>query len=121
MQDNTDDYEASKITIQTEDRWCEVPEWNKFQAEKQAIKDKYPSQPWVVTHKDGRGNYKNPFEQEWWDDWQAYKKELTDLMLDEYGNFSKFLFEIRPEREDLKTRIWLRGAYHTDAYKKKRS
>jgi len=112
MRKEDKEYQSSKITIQTDDRWCEIKEWNLFQEEKQKIKDKYPSKPWVVKEL-GAGNHKQLPEEGWWEDWQKYKKEVTDLMLDVHGNFSKFLFEIRPEREDLKTRIWLRGKYNT--------
>ena len=110
------DYQSNKITIQTEDRWPELKEWRDFQKEKEAIKLKYPSKPWQTSAVSGRGNYKNPFEQDWWNEWQAYKKEVTDLMLAKRGNFSKFLYQIKPEREDIGIRIWLRGAYNTDYY-----
>ena len=114
------DYQASKITIQSDDRWCEIEEWNKFQEQKKKIQSKYPTKPWEVSKSSGQGNKKDPYNSEWWEDWQKYKKEITDLMLDEYGNFSKFLFEIRPERADLKTRIWLRGHHNTEYKRNKK-
>jgi len=119
MSKKEQEYVGGKITIQTEDRWPQIKEWREFQKEKQAIKDKYPSKPWEVHVSSGRGNKKDPYNKEWWEDWQAYKKEITDLMLDEYGNFSKFLYEIKPEREDIGIRIWLRGAYNTEKYNRK--
>ena len=115
-EDKEIDYQSNKITIQSEDRWPEIKEWREFQKEKEKIKERYESKPWE-TKKSARGNAKDPFEQDWWDDWCRYKKEVTDLMLKEHGNFSKFLFEIRPEREDIGTRIWLRGKYNTEYYK----
>ena len=114
------DYIASKITIQHEYRFPEIKEWVKFQEEKKKIQAKYESKPWDM-HEHGRGNYKDPYNKEWWDEWQQYKKEITDLILKPNGNFTKFLYEIRPEREDLKTRIWLRGHHNTESKRKKRS
>ena len=117
---HNDDYIAGKITIQSEDRWTEIEEFNLFQEEKKKIKEKYESKPWDM-HEQGRGNHKQPFDSEWWDEWQKYKKEITDLILKPNGNFTKFLYEIRPERSEAATRIWLRGKHNTEKYRKKRS
>jgi len=114
-EDKEIDYQSNKITIQSEDRWPEIKEWREFKKEKEKIKERYPSKPWIVKEL-GPGNHKQLPEEGWWEDWQRYKKEVTDLMLTEHGNFSKFLFEIRPEREDIGTRIWLRGKYNTEKY-----
>ena len=118
---NNQEYISGKITIQKEDRWTEIKEFNLYKEEKQKIKDKYPSKPWEVYVSSGKGNSKDPYSAEWWDDWCKYKKEITDLMLEPYGNFSKFLYKIRPERDDAEMRIWLRGRYNTEKYTKKRS
>jgi len=117
---HNDDYIAGKITIQHEFRFPEIKEWVKFQEEKKKIQDKYESKPWDM-HEQGKGNYKDPYNSEWWDEWQKYKKEITDLILKPKGNFQKFLWEIRPEREEAGMRIWLRGHHNTEKYRKKRS
>ena len=114
-EDKEINYIANKITIQQTDRWPEIKEWREFQKEKEKIKKRYPSRPWDIHTKPGTGN--NEPEEGWWEDWQRYKKEVTDLMLTENGNFSKFLYKIRPEKADVATRIWLRGKYNTDYYK----
>jgi len=115
MNKKKQEYIGGKITIQSEDRWSEIKEWREFKKEKEKIKERYPSKPWVVKEL-GPGNHKHLPEEGWWEDWQKYKKEVTDLMLDEYGNFSKFLYKIKPEREDVAIRIWLRGKYNTEKY-----
>jgi hypothetical protein len=115
------EYNSGRITIQYESRFSEIEEWNEFQREKKEIQDKYPSKPWEVHISSGRGNKKDPYEQEWWDEWQSYKKEITDLILEPNGNFSKFLYEIRSEREDVVARVWLRGKYNTEKYMKTRT
>ena len=112
------EYIGGKITIQSEDRWSEIKEWNLYKEQKKKIQEKYESKPWYQEGL-GPGNHKPPFDKEWWEEWQSYKKEITDLLLKPKGNFTKFLYQIRPERHDAEVRIWLRGAYNTDAYKKK--
>lgn len=116
-----ENYEAGKITIQHEYRFTEIKEWVKFQEQKQKIQDKYPNKPWEVHISSGQGNHKDPFEQGWWEEWQKYKKEITDLILKPNGNFTKFLYKIRPEKQDAEVRIWLRGKFNTEAKQKKRS
>jgi len=117
MNKRKQEYIGGKITIQTEDRWPEIEEYNLYKEEKQRIQDKYPNKPWKVQVSSGKGNTKDPFEKDWWDDWLRYKKEITDLILKPNGNFTKFLYEIRPERSESATRIWLRGRFNTDYYK----
>ena len=114
------EYIGGKITIQSEDRWSEIKEWNLYKEQKKKIQEKYESKPWDNNGSSGQGNVKDPFVQEWWDEWQKYKLEITDLILKPNGNFTKFLYQIRPEREDAATRIWLRGKFNTETYKKKR-
>ena len=114
-------YEAGKVTIQHEYRFTEIEYWNEFQREKQAIQDKYPSRPWETYTDGGRGAYSNIPEEGWWEEWCSYKKEIADLMLDEYGNFSKFLYEIRPARDTIPVDVWMRGKYNTEAYMKTRN
>ena len=121
MSKKKQEYVSGKITIQSTDRWIEIDEWNLYNEEKQKIQEAYPNKPWEVHISSGQGNYKDPFEQEWWDEWCSYKKEITDLLLEPNGNFSKFLYEIRPEREDAETRIWMSGRYNTDKYMKTRN
>lgn len=115
-----ENYNRGKITIQQTDRWIEIDEWNLYKEEKKAIQDKYPTKPWYRDEL-GKGNYKEPFDKEWWDEWQEYKKEITDLLLEPNGNFSKFLYEIRPERGEAEVRVWMRGRYNTDTYMKTRN
>ena len=111
-----EEYEAGGVTIQHEYRFGEIEEWNLFQEEKKKIQDKYPTKPWITSAVEGRGNYKNPYNEEWWKDWQAYKKEILDLILSPNGNFGKFLYEIRPERDRRPIDTWMRGKYNTDYY-----
>lgn len=115
------DYTANKITIQSSERWEEIEEWNEYRKEKKQIQDKYPSKPWITSDIEGRGNYKNPFEQEWWDAWCKYKNEIADLLLKPEGNFDKFLWKIVPEREELIIKTWMRGRYNTETYMKTRN
>ena len=119
MSKREQEYIGGKITIQSEDRWSEIEEFNLYHEEKKKIQEKYESKPW---HQKGLGpgNHKPPFDKEWWDEWQKYKNEITDLLLQPNGNFSKFLYQIRPEREDAAIRIWLRGSHNTETYKKNR-
>ena len=117
MNKRKQEYIGGKITIQTEDRWPEIEEYNLYKEEKQRIQDRHPSKPWEVQVSSGKGNTKDPFEKEWWDEWLRYKKEITDLILQPNGNFTKFLYQIRPERSESATRIWLRGRFNTDYYK----
>ena len=117
MNKRKQEYIGGKITIQTEDRWPEIEEYNLYKEEKQRIQDRHPNKPWEVQVSSGKGNTKDPFEKDWWDDWLRYKKEITDLILKPNGNFTKFLYEIRPERSESATRIWLRGRFNTDYYK----
>ena len=116
-----ENYEAGRITIQHEHRFGEIEYWNKFQEQKKKIQSKYPTKPWEVSKSSGKGNKKDPYNSEWWEDWQVYKKEITDLILSPHGNFTKFLYEIRPARDTMPIDIWMRGKYNTDAYNKKRS
>jgi hypothetical protein len=120
MSKQKQEYIAGKITIQKEGRWPEIKEWREFQKEKEKIKERYPSKPWEVYVSSGKANTKDPYSAEWWDDWCKYKKEITDLLLEPYGNFSKFLYKIRPERDDAEMRIWLRGRYDYKAIKKEK-
>jgi len=113
------EYIGGKITIQSEDRWNEIEEFNLYHEEKKKIKEKYESKPWLTMNSSGQGNKKDPYEQEWWEEWCKYKKEISDLLLQPDGNFTKFLYQIRPEREDAEVRIWLRGAYNTEKYNRK--
>ena len=46
---------------------------------------------------------------------------MGDLLLKTNGNFSKFLWEIRPERGEAEVRVWMRGAYNTEKYMKTRN
>ena len=121
MSKKKQEYVAGKITIQQTSRWKEIDEWNLYREEKKAIQDKYPNKPWHVQASPGPGNHKDPFEKEWWDEWQEYKKEITDLLLEPNGNFSKFLYEMRPERGEAEVRVWLRGRYNTEKYMKTRN
>jgi hypothetical protein len=114
-----ENYESDRISIQNSDRWHELESWNQFQKEKKAIQDKYPSRPWDTQPITGPGNSKNIPEEGWWEEWCSYKKEITDLMLNTNGSFSEFLYEIRPEKKDIETRIWLRGRYNTEKYNRK--
>ena len=114
-----ENYESGKITIQYPDRFHEIEEWNEFQQEKKEIQDRYPSKPWQVHMPKTSGRYNDPFEQDWWDDWCSYKKEIADLILKTNGNFSKFLYQIRPERGEAEMRIWMRGRYNTEKYNRK--
>ena len=119
MSKRKQEYIGGKITIQTEDRWPDIEEYNLYKEEKQRIQDKYPNKPWEVQVSSGKGNTKDPFEKDWWDEWLRYKKEITDLILQPNGNFTKFLYEIRPERSEAATRIWLRGKFNTEKYNRK--
>ena len=119
MSKRIQEYVGGKVTIQTEDRWNEIEEYNWYLEEKQKIQDRYPNKPWETTNSSGQGNKKDPFEQEWWDEWCKYKKEITDLLLQPKGNFTKFLYEIRPEKSEAATRIWLRGRFNTEKYNRK--
>ena len=121
MSKKKQEYVSGKITIQTTDRWIEIDEWNLYNEEKKAIQDKYPNKPWEVHISSGQGNHKDPFEKEWWDEWQEYKKEITDLILKPNGNFTKFLYQIKSEKEDVVIRTWLRGSYNTEKYMKTRN
>ena len=121
MSKKKQEYVPGKITIQTEDRWNEIKEFNLYHEEKKAIQDKYPTKPWQVQVSPGPGNHKDPFEKEWWDEWQEYKKEITDLILKPNGNFTKFLYQITSEKEDVVIRTWLRGSYNTEKYMKARN
>ena len=121
MSKRKQEYIGGKITIQTEDRWPDIEEYNLYKEEKQRIQDKYPNKPWETKNSSGKGNTKDPFEKDWWDEWLRYKKEITDLILKPDGNFTKFLWEIRSERTEAAMRIWLRGKHNTETYKKKRS
>lgn len=114
-----ENYETNRITIQHEHRFGEIKEWNLFQEEKKKIQDKYSTQPWITSAVEGRGNYKNPFEEEWWEEWCKYKKEITDLILKVNGNFDKFLYKIRPARDTMPIDVWMRGRYNTDGYKRR--
>jgi len=116
-----ENYEAGKITIQHEYRFPEIKEWVKFQEQKQKIQDKYPNKPWEASKSSGQGNKKDPYNSEWWEDWQKYKKEITDLLLKPKGNFTKFLYEIRPARDTMPIDVWLRGRYNTETYTKTRN
>ena len=116
-----EEYEAGRVTIQHEYRFVEIEEWNLFQEEKKKIKDKYPSQPWEAQKSKGSGNHQDPYDEEWWQEWQSYKKEITDLLLKANGNFGKFLYEIRPERDIRPIDTWLRGKYNTETYNKTRN
>ena len=115
-----ENYEAGRVTIQHEYRFGEIEYWNLYKAEKQKIQDKYPSKPWYRDEM-GKGNHKEPFDNEWWEDWKSYQKEITDLLLKPKGNFTKFLYEIRPARDMMPIDIWLRGAYNTETYMKTRN
>ena len=116
-----ENYEANRITIQHEHRFGEIEYWNKFQKEKKKIQDKYPTKPWEVHKPTQAGRYKDPYNSEWWEEWKSYKKEITDLLLKPKGNFTKFLYEIRPARDMMPIDIWMRGRHNTEAKQKKRS
>lgn len=111
-----ENYETGKVTIQHEYRFTEIEYWNEFQREKKEIQDRYPNQPWLIDTKRGLAN--NRPEEGWWKEWKQYQKEITDLMLKPYGNFDKFLYEIRPARDMMPIDIWMRGKYNTDGYNK---
>ena len=121
MSKRKQEYIGGKITIQTEDRWPDIEEYNLYKEEKQRIQAKYPNKPWETKNSSGKGNTKDPFDKDWWDEWLRYKKEITDLILKPDGNFTKFLWEIRSERTEAAMRIWLRGKYNTETYMKTRN
>ena len=116
-----ENYETDRPSIQNSERWEEIKYWNKYLKEKKKIQDKYPNKPWEVHISSGRGNHKDPYNSEWWEDWQNYKREITDLILKPNGNFTKFLYEIRPERDRIPIDTWLRGSYNTEKYVKMRN
>lgn len=116
-----ENYESGRVTIQHEYRFPEIPEWNLFQEEKLKIQERYPNKPWEASKSSGQGNHKDPYNSEWWEDWQNYKREITDLILEPHGNFTKFLYEIRPVRDKLPIDVWLRGRYNTETYTKTRN
>lgn len=113
-------YEVDRITIQNSERWDEIEYWKLYIEEKKQIQDKYPNKPW---YRDdiGKGNHREPFDKEWWDEWCRYKKEIADLLLKPNGNFDKFMYEIRPERERIPIDTWMRGKYNTDGYKNRKN
>ena len=114
------DYVSGRITIQQQKRFKELESYRIFLQEKKKIQNKYPTKPWDTRHPDGQGNYKNPFEQKWWDDWQLYKKEISDLMFQPNGAFQDFVWEICNEKDEVAMKVWLRGRYDYDAIKKER-
>ena len=114
-------YEKDRVTIQYPDRFHEIPEWNKFQEEKKKIKDKYPNKPWEVHISSGKGNHKDPYNSEWWEDWQNYKREITELMFKTNGNFDKFHRQLVSGRDSMAIETWLRGKYNTEKYMKTRT
>jgi len=115
---SNENYESGKVTIQQQDRFTELKDYVDYLKQKKIIQDKYPNKPWDTSL--GQGNHKNPYEQDWWDDWISYKKEISDLMFKPNGSFQKFTWKIQPERNDLAMRVWLRGKYDYEAIKKER-
>lgn len=108
----------TRITIQSQDRFEEIEYYRNYLKEKEAIQAKYPTKPWEYIVSAGRtsNEYCTPTK-EWWDDWQLYKKEITDLLLQPDGNYQNFLWEIKDDRSEKETEIWLRGRYNTDGHK----
>ena len=93
----------NKITISTQHLFTELDSYNSFLEKKKAIQSKYPSKPWHIITKPGAAN--NSPEEGWWNDWIAYKKEITDLILEPSGDFQQFVWELISEKdEDLMNR-----------------
>ena len=114
------DYVSGRITIQQQKRFKELESYRIFLQEKKKIQNKYPTKPWDTRHPAGQGNYKNPYEQHWWDDWQEYKKEISDLMFQPNGAFQDFVWEICNEKDEVAMKVWLRGRYDYEAIAKER-
>ena len=91
----------NKVTLSTGHRFEELESYRNFLKEKKIIQAKYPSKPWNVHAGNGRpGNHKDPFDTDWWNDWQSYKKEITDLILTPNGNFQQFTWELISEKNE---------------------
>lgn len=91
----------NNITIQNPHRFKEIKSYQKFQKEKAKIQKKYASRPWDL-HDLGQGNIKDKFTEEWWSDWQNYKKELLDIMLKPNSSFQQFVWDIESPSQQLK-------------------
>ena len=90
----------NKITIATQHLFEELESYREYIKEKELIQKKYSSKPWEVHVSSGRGNHKDPYTDEWWNDWLAYKKEITDLLLKPSGNFQTFIWELISEKDE---------------------
>lgn len=90
----------NKITIATQHLFTELDSYNSFLEKKKAIQSKYPSKPWDIHSSLGAGNHKDPYTDEWWNDWTAYKKEITDLILEPSGDFQQFVWELISEKDE---------------------
>ena len=99
----------NKINIQHLDKFIELKSYQKYLKEKEKIQKKYPSKPWITSHSKGRGNYKNPYEENWWNDWLKYKQEMIDLLFKPNSNFQQFLWDITGEHEELKAQRAING------------
>ena len=113
------EYNAGRITIQQPHRFIELESYANFLEEKKQIQDKYPSKPWDL-HNLGQGNIKDRYNEEWWNDWVSYKKEITDLLLQTNGNFQNFLWDITPERVELEVDVYMRGRFNSIGYKNRK-
>jgi hypothetical protein len=94
-------YNRDRVTIQQQERFIEIKEYNEYLKEKKKIQDKYSSKPWdIIPLKRGP---KTPIidepEEGWWEEWLRYKKEITDLILQPDGNFQKFIWELNTGKE----------------------
>lgn len=116
---NRKEYKRDRITIQHSARFTELKSYTNYLAEKKRIQDKYPSKPWDL-HEQGQGNHKNPFEQEWWDDWTLYKQDMLELLFRPNGNFQQFFWDITPEKVELEVDVYMRGRYNSNGYKNKK-
>ena len=105
----------NNINIQHSDKFIELKSYQKYLKEKAKIQKKYPSKPWLTSHPEGRGNYKNPYEEQWWNDWQSYKKEMIDLLFKPNSNFQNFIWDISTERDEIKAQRAING-YNRSLY-----
>jgi hypothetical protein len=100
---------SDNISLSTYDRWIELESYREFLIEKEKIQDKYPSKPWGYTGVENHTNKKGEFDIEWWNDYQAYKKDMFDLMNRYDSPFQQFIWDITSSRDEIKAERFIRG------------